>query len=305
MASAERIAQDIATIGKATAKLAAELHQTYAEYLQALGQALRQQLVLSGYHVCTQGYPTQFLTLSLSQRQALQQGLKQLATQAQTALISLLHSPDSQLVEPELDLQELEGDGEAQAGGEIETMELTQSLSIESPPTESQSTELLPIESLPTELTPVQLMEWQEALETAIAREFQVASFKANRLLHQAAILPNQLPNFLKATGKIDAAQVEAISQNMMDLLMEAQSNSEPSDEESDVMQMPIVIQLVAVHLQLSDVEFADATSSSYRNRLRSLTARLKTLRQTFRKKERELAIAQAEAAWRSSWFED
>jgi len=140
------------------------------------------------------------------------------------------------------------------------------------------------------------LMEWQESLEAAIAREFQMASFQANRLLHQAGILPNQLPEFLKATSKIDAEEAEAISQHMMDLLMEAQNDPDAFWEEgSQAEQRPIMVQLVSMHLQLTDVEFADAASTMLRNRLRGLTAQLKTMKQTFRKKERELAIAQAE----------
>jgi len=289
VASAERITQDITALCKTTAKLAEELHQAYTDYLQALGQALRQKLILSGYHVCTQGYPTQFLVLSLNQRQALQQELRQIAQQSQAALVGLLRVPGPQEVEAVPD----EGGGvDEWMGGWVDGMERAE---------EGRGGELAP-----RLLTPMELTQWQEKLEAAIAREFQVASFKANRLLHQTGILPNQLPDFLKATGKLDAEQAEAISQNMMDLLMEAQGNSEPdAEEDGNSRQTPIVVQLVAVHLQLAEVEFADAASSMLRNRLRPLIAHLKTLRQTFRKKERELAIAQAEAAWRSSWFED
>jgi len=71
--SVERIAQEIATLDQATADLAEALHGTYASYLNRLGQAVRQQLILACYHVCTQGYPESFLQLAFSQRQQLQQ----------------------------------------------------------------------------------------------------------------------------------------------------------------------------------------------------------------------------------------
>ncbi|MDX2240185.1 MAG: hypothetical protein NW224_05835 [Leptolyngbyaceae cyanobacterium bins.302] len=290
MAAVERIEQDIAALHKAAKKLAEEFQQAYSEYLQALGQVLRQQLILSSYHVCTQGYPTQFLALSLSQRQALQQALQDLAKHAQARLVALLQKTSVQQLsaaesEPGISEAELEQLAEPQKLEDVET-------------TAEDATSPLP--------TVLELTEWQEALEAAIAHEIRSVSSKANRLLQQAGILPNKLPEFLKATSNISSEQMEAISQNMMELLMEAQSRdgSEDNDEENSSPPIAMVVQLVTVHLKLSEIEFADGTTTILRNRLRSLAARLKTLKQAFRKKERELAIAQAEAAWRSAWYE-
>lgn len=251
MASVERIEHDIAELTKTVAALATELEQAYADYLQALGQAVRQQLVLSGYHACTQGYPSQFLALSLGQRQVLQQDLRSLANQTQVNLHSLLHSPA----------------------------------------TESETT------------TPTSLTAWQEALETAIAHEFHVASQAGNRLLQQAKIVPNKLPEFLQATSRSELFDAEALPADLLNLL-EADGNA--SDDEINANPRPIaMIQLVAINVQLAEVEFADANVTVLRNRLRSLVARLKTLRQQYRKKERELAIARAQDAWRASWQDD
>src|SRR3712207_1737539 len=91
--SVERIAQDIAALDKAVAELAEELHGSYSNYLAVLGQAVRQQLILASYHVCTQGYPEQFLSLSFSQRQQLQQTLRNLAQQVHEELLAQLHVP--------------------------------------------------------------------------------------------------------------------------------------------------------------------------------------------------------------------
>lgn len=282
MASVERIKQDIAALHQVTSDLAGELHQVYAEYLSALGLALRQQLVLSGYHVCTQGYPTQFLRLSLEQRQALQRSLRELATQTQAKLTALLSKPGEAAAPPD-DLNILLTSSEA-------ALVATDS----------------PAPALP--LSPVELSNWQEELETAIAQEFRVVSFKANRLLQQAGILPNKLPEFLKATSEVAAEAEAASSSNMLDVLMDSRMSGRSDDDDDDAEQatsIAMIVQLVAVHLQLTDVEFADGTTTVLRNRLRSLAARLKTLKQTFLKKERELAIASAEDAWRASWYED
>lgn len=279
MASVERIRQDMATLTQATQELAVELHQSYTDYLTALGQALRQQLVLSGYHVCTQGYPTQFLRLSLSQREALQRSLRALAAQAQASLIDLLSIPAApSTVDP--------NDTDLDATDPMPAIALTV------PPEMTQP------------LTPVALAGWQEQLETAIAREFRAVSFQSNRLLQQAGILPHKLPEFLKATSDMTLEPDETAAK-VLDLLMNGQEQDSDEQDSAEATPMAMIVQLVAVHLQLTEVEFADGTTTILRNRLRSLAARLKTLKQSYLKKERELAIAQAQDAWRSSWSDD
>ena len=84
----EQIEQDIAAIEKAMEAIAAELRSVYTSYLTALGQAVRQQLILASYHLCTQGYPASFLSLSFSQRQQLQQAIRKLGQQAAAELLT-------------------------------------------------------------------------------------------------------------------------------------------------------------------------------------------------------------------------
>ncbi len=88
----ERIEQDIEALEAAISALAGDLETTYTAYLTTLGQALRQQLILASYHLCTQGYPENFLHLSLNQRQKLQQELRKLGTQAAERLLSYTKS---------------------------------------------------------------------------------------------------------------------------------------------------------------------------------------------------------------------
>ncbi|MBF2027451.1 MAG: hypothetical protein IGS48_11870 [Oscillatoriales cyanobacterium C42_A2020_001] len=289
VASVERIEQEIVELHKAVSVLAEEFYQTYSEYLNALGQALRQQIVMSGYHVCTQGYPTQFLALSLSQRQTLQQHFRALAKQAQANLSALLRQPgsaetpsDETDLSDEMDLEEADGGDDVTVA--VDNAEAT-------------------LPEIQRSLTPGALAEWQEALETAIAQEFSSVSTKANRLLQQAGVLPKKLPEFLQATTNSQIEEM-AHSSDMLSLLLEAQANStDPDEEEQEGSRL--VVQIVAFHLQLSDVEFGDGAATALRNRLRSLSARLKKAGQLFRKKERELAIARAQDAWRAAWFED
>src|SRR5687768_15418848 len=88
----ERIEQDLAALEEATALLRAELYKTYSQYLQLLGQAVRRQLILASYQVCTHGYPEAFLSLSFNQRQTLQQSIQQMGKKAQEQLLSHLEA---------------------------------------------------------------------------------------------------------------------------------------------------------------------------------------------------------------------
>ncbi|MBV6621607.1 MAG: hypothetical protein KI793_01415 [Rivularia sp. (in: Bacteria)] len=117
----ERIEQDIVELEKAIKDIGQQLHGAYESYLEVLGQALRQQLILASYHLCTQGYPDSFLSLSLSQRQKLQKAMRKLAKSAAEDMRTLtdiddIDDEDSEEVESELeasdandfDLEEIE-----------------------------------------------------------------------------------------------------------------------------------------------------------------------------------------------------
>lgn len=278
MVSVERIEQDIAELQKAVAAIDTELHRTYSDYLNALGQAVRKQVALSGFQVCTQGYPTQFLKLSVNQRQNLQQALQTLAKQTQANLLALLHpsTPDITDSTP----QEASENQEHVENNPSDESAITQPLS------------------------PVQLARWVEGIEEGIAREFREVSHNSNKLLQQAEILPNKLPEFFQAMGKADLPEAEGGSPNLMSLLVSSENSNESDAEEEDA-KPPIVVPIVAIHLRLNEVEFSDPKTNALRNRLRSLHEHLKTLGRQYRKKERERAIAQAQDAWRACWYEE
>lgn len=101
----ERIEQDIVELEKAIGLIAEQLQNAYSSYLEVLGQALRQQLILASYHLCTQGYPESFLRLSLSQRQKLQGAMRKLAKSAAQDMQALLDNEE----EPEETESELAG----------------------------------------------------------------------------------------------------------------------------------------------------------------------------------------------------
>lgn len=292
MTSVERIEQDIAGLDKAVATLADEFYQRYSDYLNALSQAVRQQVTLASFQMCTQGYPLQFLQLSLSQRQTLQQSLRELAKDAQANLLAILYRPGT---EEQVSL-ELEGKSPDRADASP------------TPSTDEESNPALSDISAPARsLTPAQLAEWQDNVELSILKELQLASHRANRLLQQNGILPTKIAEtLLQSAGRPELAEVVSSPPNLLNLLIETteEEGSSP-DEPKTESNKTAIIQIVAIQLRLSEIEFADPALTMLRNQLRSLTLRLKKLGQTYRKKEHERAIAQAQDAWRASWYDD
>lgn len=402
----ERIEQELAILDQSVATIAQEFHDTYNQYLRVLGQAVRQQLILASYHLCTQGYPERFLKLSLSQRQQLQQGLRHLAKQAQTQILDRLQPvqasddvlslsafpeagsmsilvsnrelfleeivlPDEELLDKELDkeLDEESDDEENQDSNQSFNHPLNESLSSESLPSETpfpdaspSETPLTPPDSTssdrldsdrldidpesylenpehsespqnsqtidyldksdldefghdreksqtsepespsentePKPLHPRHIARWQERMEAAIVEELQTLSHAANRLLQQSQILPGRLPEpVLEVAARADiSAEATASPPNLLNLMVE----TENGDQKESTM-----TQLMAIHLRLSEIEFSDSSTMIWRSKIRELLAKLSRLGREYQKKQKEHKIAQAEAAWRSSWYED
>lgn len=292
MATVERIEQDLAALLEAIALLKVDFYSTYGQYLKLLGQAVRQQLILASYQICTQGYPESFLGLSFNQRHNLQQGIRKLGGQVQTQLLSHLEAsqglPDQDAQMPVEDEQMLSSNQEQVSTFEmIETDEI---LDI------SESTEAANDSSS----QPQQLLEWLEQLENAIAQTLKALSLDTNRLLQKNGIIPDKLPPaVLEAAVQVEAStEAVAGSPNLLNLLMEAE-NDDDDKEDSTLMR------IVAINLRLSEIEFADPTLSAGRNQIRKLSARVSSFQREYHKKQRERAVAQAEAAWRSSWFDE
>jgi len=328
----EQIEQEIARLDQAVGAIAQEFHDTYTPYLAALGKAVRQQLILASYHICTHGYPEQFLQLSLRQRQELQQSLRQLARQAQAYLADQLQTDleaDEPESEPENELEsELESEPASEIGGEIrwETSNephvqqagYAEFLSIESDESEADradgtdgadaaegdgiEAEMHQVNladllerSLDQPIHPRVLAEWQEQLEHNIIEQLQNLSHAANLMLQQGKILPSQLPEpILEVASRGDLVSESTIGPpNMISLLIEAEADD------------AAMTQITTIRLRLSEIEFSDTAVALWRSKVRNLVAQLNKLGREYQKRQKEKAIAQAESAWRSSWYEE
>lgn len=296
MGAIERIERDLAALAESLAKINSEFHTTYEGYLAALGQAAKQQLILACYHICTQGYPESFLQRSFNQRQKMQQLLRQLASASQAQLQLLVNQE--------------EAEGESMKTEE-ESGQFQQSFSAILPPStipnSSAVVEFDPAQpSIPNPqpprqpplLTPERLLRWQENIERGIFVILKTLSRDANRLLQQSEILPSQLPEpVLEAASQAEVpGEAAAGLPNLLNLIVETE---EPASSGGTTLH------ITAINLRLSEIEFADASVTTWRHQIRNLSVRLNVLRRDYQKKQRERAVLEAESAWRSSWFEE
>jgi hypothetical protein len=282
----ERIEQDLAELSEAISALNLEFRSTYEGYLTALGKAVRQQLILACYHLCTQAMPELFLKLSFDRRQKMQQSVRRLATASQEKLRSLVTEEE----------EEEEEDEEIGEDEEIEVEEEFPIINYQLPATNYQ---------LPITNSPESLAHWQDGIEREIAHIIKLLSRDTNRLLQQSGILPHQLLEpVLAATSQADSSGDSVVGPpNLLKLIIETDDSSE--SESLGETRGTTAIQITAIKLRLSEIEFVDADTSAWRQQIRNLSVRLNSIGRDYQKKQRELAVVEAESAWRSSWFED
>jgi len=310
--SVEQIEREITTLEQAVLAIAQEFNTSYSHYLTSLGQTVGKQLVLAAYLICTQSYPDRFLQLSLKQRQDLQQALRQLAQQAQTQIPQLLESGSTSSLPIVEEPQTMETKSEPTGASMDSTADGTENFNAPqvafvedmdlNPELLEAITKAFQQETLPSphqppsppSSTPTSVAIWLEYLEKQIVERLQTISHSANRLLQQVSILPNNLPDpVLEAAAKAGADAVGP--PNLLNIMIE----TNPKEEQKGKL-----TQIVAIHLRLIELEFNDALLASMRSQLRNLGMRLNQIGKEYQKKQREKAIARAEAAWRSSWHE-
>ena len=308
----ERIEQDIAVLQEAIRAIASELHSAYANYLGVLGQALGKQLVLASYHLCTHNYPENFLKLSLNQRQQLQQGIRKLGKQGAELLLAQLviqgdegdevrqaHQPGDevrQAHQPEDEVRQAHQPGDGEVGGDEEDE------GDEGDGEDGEVTSVAPASQVYVLDTsnPIELAKWQKRVEEATQRTLRKVSHETNVLLQNADILPKKLPEpILEAAAAASEASAEMMPgpPNLLNLVIEVENDQD--EEESSLTQ------ITTVNLRLGEIEFADPALSSSRSQIRHVLGKLNQLGREYQKKQRERSIAEAEAAWRSSWYED
>lgn len=304
----ERIEQDLAGLEEALAALNLEFRSTYEGYLAALGQAVRQQLILACYHLCTQAVPESFLKLSFEGRQKMQQSVKALAAESEEKLRSLVTESQA---EEEIEEEEEEEEDEDDFDEEEEQEEEDEADDKEEDEKEKHQVSAinylfsLANYQLPSTNSPESLARWQNSIEQSIANILKLLSRDTNRLLKQSGILPSQLPEPVleAASGAESSGESVAGPPNLLNLIIE--TDVSPASRKLAETLGSRALHITAIKLRLSEIEFADAGTSAWRQQIRNLSLKLNSLGRDYQKKQRELAVVEAESAWRSSWFED
>lgn len=318
----ERIDRDIALLKEAIAAIATELQKSYAIYLDLLGQAVRQQLILATYHLCTQGYPEKFLSLSLNQRHNLQQAIRKLGKQAGEQLLAIVSSEENQNAVAEDKGDELDEDDEvdeadeADEGDEVDEGDDGDEVDAKQFPDRvgDEEDEVDKIDAgghrnaksqistlkLTDPSNPMQLLVWQQSLEKLTQHTLKKVSHNANAALQKVNILPKKIPEpILEVAAAASEASAEVMPgpPNILNVVIEI-PNEQDAEESS-------LTKVMAINLRLGEIEFADAKLSSARRQIRNTLIQLKKLGQDYQKKQRERSIAEAEAAWRAIWDDD
>jgi hypothetical protein len=313
-------------------ELGAQLHQAYEDYLNAVGHALGQQMIMASYFVCTESYPDRFLKLGNHQRQILQDTLRAAGKQITPDLQAVLRDPASPdaLKEPESD-RPFPPPIQAEEAASLEE-ELKALLSMDT------------LLDLPQAMRPApkndveRLGIWQQTLERDIQRVIRQVSQQTNQVLQKFDILPQQIPApVLEAAAMAEGGEsnrnphvvkltLEAVDPR--DVLADLEEREEREEKEGKEAKrrrkrdggggggggqgptggrrMPsAVLSIVAVQLRLSELEFKDSTVMGHRNRLRESLEKMRSIGQEYQRLDQECTIVKAQDAWRSTWFNE
>ncbi len=325
--SINQLKQELAKLEKNTGNLGKELREIYQEYLIQLSQSVKNKLILASYQISTQYYPVEFLELSLSQREKLQNNLKEIGKKYQEKLANGIDEMNqlSQQVKIKLMEQMLmklaesnpKKGNESQNENEKENSNQKpkddnendnnnkEYLTLQKEKIQQKIEEIQRLEAnknseeIPETITnPDELWAWHLSIEDLIEEILKKISLEANRYLQEAGILSDKLPAKILEMAIVaqESNSITSISPNLLNLAIETEKNEETNESN--------LTTFIAIRLRLAEIEFAEANVNIKRNQIKNLLAKIETIRQQFHKKQQECAIAEAEAAWRSSWYD-
>jgi hypothetical protein len=334
--SIQQVKQNLEILKSQVAKTATELEELHSNYLELLSHSLKQQLILACYQICTQLYPQSFIDLSLSAKQDLQQNLRHFSLELKSQLAEIIAQKELEPEIPELNLMSelikklpkpkqrtedaenrdntlTENDLElikAEIANieNIENLEDIKLIAIDASSEEDDepenSTESVPRKQVDFE-NPEHLILWHQQIERGIKNTLDETSRKVNQLLQKSKIIPDRLPNQV-----VDVAMQAEGGKGM-------RNNSQPpqiphvmnlsieSDKSKKLKSGKKPLQISLLRLRLAEVEFSDHLLNAKRGQIRNLMGKVKKLESQYQAIQQELAVIEAQAAWRSSWYED
>lgn len=170
-------------------------------------------------------------------------------------------------------------------------------------------------------MTPTLVAKHHLILEQRIRDVLQRVSRKANRLLRKAQVIPDLPESVLEVASDADMAVPKGRAvPNVLNVLVAMagdvaaefdrqqterdEDDADTSDDEDEALESTMT-HLAAVQLRLADLELGDVQTALWRSKLRTAVGQLRKLGKQYQRAERELAIAQAEQAWRAVWYDD
>ncbi len=275
-----KLQQELKKIEQSTTELAVKLKSLYAVYLDKISQSFYKQFILATYQICTQKYPQAFLNLTYNQREKLQQDLINIAKEGQRLL---------------LELKEIKFTESSPVSLHLSTL-----------PSPLLTPENLSIDIVGIK-SPHTLLEWSKSVEKGIAEVLQTISKEANQKLQQSAILPIQLPPQVLDMAIQAQQEGQPISggNNLLNVLVEAENKkADPENPLEEMLMKGSITQITAIYLRVAEIEFADPAIGVERNQIRGTIEQIHQLGRQYNKTEHEYSIAQAESAWRTSWYD-
>ena len=320
MRSLPSIRDNLTDLETQTTQLWQEFRHLYQQHLEFLTQTVNQQLIFAVHQICTQIYPEIFLSLSLNQRQKFQARIRHIVREFQPKLLTKLASKGILLSPVILEVASLPEETQTVSS---HNQDIASSKDLEA---------LLPEPSRPHLIVnnPEDLNHWCRELEREMNRHLTDISHETNLLLQKVEILSPKLPpqilemalqaeeggmnmgqggmpNILSIV--VETRREEAKSEKSENEDHEDNEDNEDEDEEDNQEEeMPKnsqILKIAAIHLRLSELEFADVHLSLTRKQLRNLGEQLNKLRKQYRQLKREYLRSEAEMAWRASWTED
>ena len=289
-----RLQQDLKNIETEVANLAERMGEKYRIYLDLLGESLYKQAIGTVYHICTRYYGGEFLALSHGNRQKLQQEIKTLGQEAKASL--------QQLGEQSFDRGAFSGIGFSKSLAEtVDTPDFLK-LFLDKPENLAATREIN---------NPDILLHCCRLIEKNCIEILNHLSKQINQQLQKAYILPPHIPSQIidRAIEAGEEGQSLGGGHNMLNILVEAK-NPEPEEEKDEDdgndhdFSRGKITKVTAIHLRMAELEFADTRLSVERNQIRSLWEQLNRLCEQYHRLRKEYTIAEAEAAWRSSWYD-
>lgn len=300
--SIKQLRSDFGIINLKIKDLATELQSLYQDYFPQLVTVVKRQLILATYHICTQKYPSAFLSLNYQQKVNLQKkikGLDSVFVQDLSTNISDVEIEDGYLLSqfkinilgflPKINS---DNSGKNDTFKEVEKNDNTDNLSIENEEDNGFSDD----DSF-LAIYPEDLIQLQVGIDDAIEDSLVSLSHSGNKYLQEMGILPKHIPSKILEMALQAEENTSLISgaPNLLSLLIE-------KDDKSEEMNITPV---VALCLRINEIEFNDPLLNQIRQKISKIFQSLNILEDEYQNKRQQYQIALAESAWRSSWIDD